>query len=193
VNQFNRRAPYRLLYVDDNPDDVLFFQEAVRMAEAPLILDCVSGPAAAMDYLDDLAQIVARQGYLEPALGLLDCHFHGVRSPNLVSWIREHPCFRSLPLVIFTGADSPEQVAKSYENGADYFLAKPSGRILSSLTLIVQALYEFIASYPPNCELLLKLAEYRPPEQKRRPRGQGAPVTPGFKASCHRWSDPPNP
>ena len=162
MRQSNRRAPQRLLYVDDNADDVLFFQEAARRAGVPLQIDCVSGPASATDYLDDLAQIIDRQEYAKPALALLDCHFPGAAGTNLIEWIRAHPQFSSLPIVVFTGSEAPDQVARCYGSGADYFLVKPTGNILSRLTLIVQALHAYVASNPTSVELLVHLPEYRP-------------------------------
>jgi two-component system response regulator len=147
--------------VDDNPDDVLFFQEAARMAAVPLIIECVSGPAAAIDYLDDLAQIIDHQDYRKPSLALLDYHFRAGGSSAVLEWVRAHSQFNTLPVVIFTGSDAPEQIALCYCGGADHFLVKPTIRILSRLATIVQALYEYVASNPTTCELLMQLPEYR--------------------------------
>jgi len=170
---------FRLLYVDDNPDDVLFFQEAVRMAGVPFILDCTSGPAAAIDYLDDMTKLAERPTYSNPALAVLDCTFVGDRGPNLLSWIRGTVTFRTLPVVILTGLDGPEQIAQCYQNGANYFLAKPAGRVLSRLSVIAQALHEYLASKPPCGDLLLRLPEYRPPREKP----VGITIDPRFRSA----------
>jgi two-component system response regulator len=150
-----------VLYVDDNPDDVLFLQEATRMAAAPLIIECASGPAAAIDYLDDIAQIADRQTYAMPSLALLDCHFQAGGRVGLIEWLRAAPRFNSLPIVIFSGSDAPDQIARCYSRGADHFLVKPTTQILLRLTIIVQALHEYVASNPRCCELLVQLPEYR--------------------------------
>ena len=153
---------YRLLYVDDNADDVLFFQEAARTAAPSLVVDCVSGPAAAVDYLDDFAEIAEHQPYTGPALVLLDYHFRNQGGPCLTAWIRAHPCYKALPIVIFTGADAPAQIVTCYRDGANHFVMKPAREIFARLAVIIHALYEYMASTPPNCELLEKLTEYRP-------------------------------
>ena len=164
--------------MDDNPDDVLFLQEATRMAGVPLSIHCTGGLTTAVDYLSKIAQVSDHQRYAGPDLALLDCNFRSNCGPNLIHWIRTHPSFKSLPIVVLVGSEAPVLISRCYEIGADHFLVKPRCQLLSRLSAIVHALHEYVASNPSCSELLLRLPEYRPGPPRATPTPSSAPVVP---------------
>jgi CheY-like chemotaxis protein len=149
-----------LLHVDDNADDLVLLQAAIRMAAIPFRLRQFATVAAAIVYLRGHESFADRDLCPLPIAVLLDHELSGFAGADALPEIRKLPGCSTLPFVIFSGSESPLAVRQSYEAGADHFITKTSD--LGRLELILKTLYG-CATSNPRCYLALRaLTEYQP-------------------------------
>jgi CheY-like chemotaxis protein len=108
--------------VDNNQGDI----ELVRLAceEAGVALELATARDG-IDGRDELARIAF--GESPPCrLLLLDLNMPRLDGRELLVWVRQHPAFRTLPIVILTSTDAPRDRDECLRLGADEFCVKPS-------------------------------------------------------------------
>ena len=149
-----------LLHVDDNADDLVLLQAAIRMAAIPFRLRQFATVAAASAYLKGDGSFADRDLCPLPIAVLLDHNLTGFTGADALPEIRKLPGCSTLPLIIFSGSESPLNVRQCYEAGADHFISKTSN--LERLQLILKTLYGCAASSPPCYLALRALTEYQP-------------------------------
>jgi CheY-like chemotaxis protein len=71
-------------------------------------------------------------------------------------WIRSHPATRMTPLAVYSASIIPEDIAKGYSDGANYFITKPSD--LTVLIDIFRAADKSLAADPRNDDALAKFS-----------------------------------
>lgn len=149
-----------LLYLDDNRDDIVLIEAAIRMAAIPFSLRTFATIRAATAYLNGEGSFADRTIHPFPQLALLDYQLRGVTVAEVLPALKKLPGCSNLPFVIFSGSESADRLKNSYQAGADHFLLKPSG--LHRLELIVKTLYDCATSIPPCYLALRALPEYQP-------------------------------
>lgn len=148
-----------LLHVDDDADDLVLLQAAIRMAAIPFRLRQFATIAAAIAYLKEDGSFADRDLCPLPIAVLLDHNLTGFTGADALSEIRKLPGCSTLPFIIFSGSESPLNVRQSYEAGADHFISKTSD--LGRLQHILKTLYG-CATSRPRCYLAFQaLAEYK--------------------------------
>ncbi len=141
-----------VVHLDDDPNDLLLFQQAVGHAETPLLVRPFLTPNKAIAYLK-----AARSSTLPPSLLLCDYDFGDVCAPNILPLIRTESFGASLPIVILSGSVGETAVADCYKAGANHFLRKPLS--LSRLQVIAATLYDCCCA--SDYGALAELEEYR--------------------------------
>ena len=132
-----------ILLADDDPEDRDLMQLAIGRANfARQRLRTVEDGNDLLDYLrhrgkyaDDVAQSPA------PVLLLLDLRMPKRDGFSALAEIRRDPTLRKLPVVVMTTSDSPDDVKRSYDLGANSFISKPT--TLASLVAAVQTLSDY--------------------------------------------------
>jgi CheY-like chemotaxis protein len=100
---------------------------------------------------------------LKPDLLLLDMMLPGLSGADLLMLLRARQEFRSLPIVAFTGSDSPEIIAEAEQLGATKVLSKGAyspGEIVARITEILAALPR---NFQSDAILLQSISEWTPP------------------------------
>ena len=146
-----------VLSVDDNPDDQFLVESACRNERVSFLLKATNGGTAAIRYLSGDGEFTNRKENPFPNLIFLDLKMPEMDGFQLLRWIRTNPATKMIPVALFSASLSPEDVAKSYAEGADYFIIKPS--TLTMLIEIIRATDEFLASDSKNCEALMRFSE----------------------------------
>jgi CheY-like chemotaxis protein len=119
-----------VLLVEDNEDDVFFLCRALRAAQLDVPVQVASDGQEAMDYLVGKGEFVDRTRFPLPALILLDLklpHVHGLQT---LSWVREQPEIKNVPVFILTSSSEGRDRTKAAELGARGFHVKPPNREL---------------------------------------------------------------
>src|SRR5580765_5647261 len=129
-----------ILQVEDDPNDVFFFQRSMKKAGVPNPTQVAEDGQQAIDYLKGAGKFADRDQFPLPGLILLDLKLPYVMGLDVLRWIREQP--NTAPVVIILTASAEEEdIATAYRLGANAFLTKPSEA--SKLQEIVRAIKDF--------------------------------------------------
>ena len=115
-----------LLYVEDEENDVLLMRMAFAKEGIDPDLHIVEDGQAALDYLSGTGPYAERSRFPLPAAVLLDLNLPEIPGFDVLSWIRGHPDYRELPVVVFSSSTREEDKARARKLGASEFLAKPN-------------------------------------------------------------------
>jgi two-component system, chemotaxis family, response regulator Rcp1 len=110
-----------LLYVEDNPSDILLLKSALR------IIDFSPRFHVATDGMFALEWLAARKcsGEPLPRLILLDLNLPRKNGYEVLDALKSDTSFREIPVIIFTGSANPEDKIRSLESQADDYWSKP--------------------------------------------------------------------
>ena len=117
--------PKIILLVEDNPSDVGLTQRALAKSRIANELLVAEDGEEALDYLFASGKHTGRDESNIPALVLLDLKLPGVDGLEVLRQIRADPRTSRLPVVILTTSKEEQDVAQSYDLGANSYIRKP--------------------------------------------------------------------
>jgi CheY-like chemotaxis protein len=119
-----RRGSDPILVVEDNPEDFLALQRALRKHAVPNpVVHCENGEQA-LEYLQGYGQHPAWPAAL-PVLVLLDLNMPGLDGRDVLAALQLDAALHPIPVVVFTTSDNARDVADCYRLGANSYLTKP--------------------------------------------------------------------
>lgn len=113
-----------LLLVEDNEDDVFFFQVAMKKAGMTQPLHVARNGQEALSFFQhmiDSPQEASRVGVV-----LLDLKMPYMSGLEVLAWISRHPLLGFVPVVVLTSSEQESDIETAYRLGASAFLVKPS-------------------------------------------------------------------
>lgn len=113
-----------ILIAEDDPDHQLLVRAALRQARLANEVEFVNDGQEALDYLRKEGEY-ADNSQPPPDLILLDLNMPRKSGIDVLSEIKVNPRFRSIPVVILTTSDAPDDIATTYDLGANSFITKP--------------------------------------------------------------------
>jgi len=128
----------RLLQIEDNRADVTLVREALKEIEAPVEIRVIEDGQAALDFL---VQCEPETSLPCPDIIFLDLNLPCKHGDEVLTELKQHPRFKGIPVVVFTGTDEPREVYHCYELGANAFLRKPMD--MEEYFSVVQTCVEF--------------------------------------------------
>jgi CheY-like chemotaxis protein len=116
-----QRQPYlfSILLADDDPDDCIFFKEAVEALQFTTSIIMVNDGEQLMQFL------IKNNSPLPDAL-FLDLNMPRKNGFECLAEIKQTPLLQLLPVVIFSTSLEQDVVNQLYNNGAQYFIRKPA-------------------------------------------------------------------
>jgi CheY-like chemotaxis protein len=129
-----------ILHVEDEENDLFLFQHAMMKLGPGLAIQAATDGQKAIDYLGSQGSFTNRDEFPLPSLVLLDLKLPFIPGLEVLKWIRQKAAL-SIPVVILSSSESDNDVAASYELGANAYLVKPSDT--SQLTEIAKAIKDF--------------------------------------------------
>jgi len=145
-----------LLFVDDDPNDRTLVEMGCAMARVSFLLKTVASGVEAIRYLNGEGEFADRAEHPLPDLIFLDLKMPEMDGFQVSRWIRSHPATRMTPLAVYSASIIPEDIAKGYADGANYFISKPSD--LTVLIDILRAADKSLAAEPRNDDALAKFS-----------------------------------
>src|ERR1051325_2600435 len=94
-----------ILHVEDDPNDALLFQHACRKAGVTFSLQAVNDGDEAIAYLRGQQDFSDGKNHPVPQLVRLDLKMPRASVFDLLSWLREEPHFRKLPVIVLTSSN----------------------------------------------------------------------------------------
>ena len=133
-----------ILYVEDDSNDVLFFEHAVKKTGLSQPVQVACDGKDAMDYLKGTAAFANREKFPLPCLVLLDLKSQRVTGLEVLKWIRQES---GLPLVVvvLTASGHNADVTAAYRLGANAYLIKPTDA--REFERMIKALIDFWLIY----------------------------------------------
>jgi CheY-like chemotaxis protein len=131
-----------ILLVDDSENDVLLMRRAFQGASASNSVQLARNGEEAVDYLKGEGRYGDRQLYPVPAVVLLDLKMPRKDGFEVLSWVRQQPVLKRLPIFILTASCRPEDIERAFDLGANAYLVKPS--TLEGLVEMVKCLNSWL-------------------------------------------------
>ena len=130
-----------ILLVDDSPIDLVFFGRAARRTLVNIRLQTLNGGRQAIDYLEAKGEYNDRSRHPWPDLIVLDLKMPGVNGFDFLAWRKASALFSSIPVIIFTGSNEPDDVKRIFELGANKHIVKPTD--LEDWEIVIQEIWDF--------------------------------------------------
>jgi CheY-like chemotaxis protein len=127
-----------ILLVDDDSTDVFLLRRAFQRAGMANRLEVVTDGEQAMAYLAGQGVYADRERHPVPSLVLLDIKLPRKSGLEVLTWLRQQPRLRSLPVVMLTSSAQAADIGLAYDAGATVYHVKPSG--LDELVELVRTL-----------------------------------------------------
>ncbi len=127
-----------ILLVEDNPGDVVLTREALKTAKIENHLHVVGDGEEALQFLS------RTDGFADaprPDLVLLDLNLPKLSGPQVLSSIKSDADLRSIPVIVLSTSDNPDDVSRSYHLYANCYVCKPDE--LSNFRDLVRKIDDF--------------------------------------------------
>ena len=118
--------PEVIFYVEDEETDVMLLQHVLTKAGFQNPLQTAKDGKVAKDYLAGNGPFADRRKYPMPSLVLLDLNLPYWSGIEVLEWMRQQPQLRSMPVVVFTSSNRPDDIARAYDAGANAYVVKPN-------------------------------------------------------------------
>jgi CheY-like chemotaxis protein len=130
-----------ILQAEDDENDVIFLKYVFKEAGIPNPLFSVADGQEVVDYLNATGAFGDRVAFPIPTLIFLDLKMPRMDGLDTLRWIRTHPVFRTLTVIMFTASASQQDINRAYELGANSFIIKPSGT--DELTTLFKSIHAY--------------------------------------------------
>jgi two-component system, response regulator len=138
-----------ILLVEDNASDVELTRRALNRSHVANALVVAEDGQEALDYLLAIGAHSGRDVADLPALVLLDLKLPKVDGHEVLRQIRANEATRRVPVVVLTSSKEEQDLAMSYDNGANSYIRKPIDFARFAEAIQQLGLYWLILNEPP--------------------------------------------
>jgi chemotaxis family two-component system response regulator Rcp1 len=129
------RSGFDVLLVDDNPADTDLTAEVLERHGCQGHIHTVHDGVEAMAFLRGEGKYA---GEPVPQLVMLDLNMPRKDGRAVLAEVKRDPALKKIPIIVFTTSQSPKDISRSYELGANCYVNKPG-----NLPEFVAAVTEF--------------------------------------------------
>jgi CheY-like chemotaxis protein len=120
------RGPFTILMADDDADDCLLAQEALRESGQPHDLRIVRDGQQLLEYLRRQGEYQTESPPPWPDLILLDLKMPRKDGREALAELKADRRLRSIPIVVFTTSTARDDIGYCYRMGVNTYLTKPA-------------------------------------------------------------------
>jgi CheY-like chemotaxis protein len=106
----------RIMLIDDDPDDQLFFRDAILLMHPDLVCQLASSCQEAFMQLEKPPL---------PAFIFMDLNIPVMNGFDCLLYLKNHELYRKIPIIIFTTSKNLQDISRTRLLGASYFMTKP--------------------------------------------------------------------
>lgn len=117
--------PIRIHMCDDDPDDQLLVNDALEEARLGNPIDFSNNGKELLEYLNREGKFSHLVDEPLPGLILLDLNMPIMDGREVLSKIKQHDKFRSIPIIVLTTSKAEADIARTYDMGVNSFIMKP--------------------------------------------------------------------
>lgn len=138
-----------LVMVDDDEDDCILVNEALKAACSGCTFRCVGDGEEMLEYLHRSGRYKDAQSCPVPDLILLDLNMPRMSGREVLKKLKTDPRFRAIPVIILTTSRELDDVKACYDMGANSYITKqPSfDEVVSSIKTLMEYWIE-VATLP---------------------------------------------
>ena len=114
-----------ILLVEDKRDDEFLLKRALTRARILNPIQVVRDGEEAMAYFQGQADYANRLLFPIPIFMMLDLITPRISGFEVLEWLKDHPQFKSLPVVVLSGVAEVSSMKRAYCLGAQTYLVKP--------------------------------------------------------------------
>jgi CheY-like chemotaxis protein len=138
-----------ILLVEDNPSDIGLTKRALAKGHILNELVVAEDGQEALDYLFGTGAYAGRDSATLPTLILLDLKLPKVEGLEVLVRIRSDSRTKRLPVVILTSSQEEQDIATSYDLGANSYIRKPVDFLQFAEAIKNLGLYWLVLNEPP--------------------------------------------
>ncbi len=116
------KIPITILLVDDDEDDRIFFEEAIKALSVNTLLTHSEDGMQMMNYLFNLENNSKEL----PDIIFLDLNMPGRGGLHYLDEIKKHPTLKSISIAIYSTSSSEKDIEESFIKGANIYIHKPN-------------------------------------------------------------------
>ncbi|HEX5692724.1 MAG TPA: response regulator [Roseiflexaceae bacterium] len=114
-----------ILLVEDSNDDVILVRRALSKAQVSNPIQVVGDGEAAIEYLQGRPPFNDRVQYPFPSLMLLDLKLPRSSGFEVLTWVRNQPRIKYLPVIALTASRNDDDITRAYDLCINSYLVKP--------------------------------------------------------------------
>lgn len=141
-----------LLVAEDNADDALLLERALRRAGSGFRMVRVANGDECIAYVQGAGEYQDRAEYPEPKVVLLDLKMPRKDGFAVLEWRQGTLTSATLPVIVFSSSELREDIRRAYLLGANSYVVKPTAP--DRLEPMVKALHDwwvqFNATFPTS-------------------------------------------
>src|SRR5437588_10229871 len=144
-------SPIVILMADDDEDDILLAQKALKKGRLLNTLYSVQDGEELLDYLLHRGAYTDVTTAPRPGIILLDLNMPKKDGREALKEIKSHQELKDIPIVVFTTSKAEEDIYRSYKLGVNSFITKPVTfeRLIEVMQMIGKYWFE-IVTLPPE-------------------------------------------
>ena len=116
---------FTVLLVEDDLNDIFLVKRAFKMAQLENPLQVVTDGEEATHYLSGRGKYADRDAHPLPQLIVMDIKMPRMTGFDVLEWIKSDGALRRIPVVIVSSSNSPQDIDRAYELGANAYMVKP--------------------------------------------------------------------
>lgn len=144
--------PVQILMADDDADDRLLAEKALKAAHLDNSLNFVEDGEELMDYLLHRGKYTDASEYPTPGLILLDLNMPRKDGREALKEIKAHPLLHRIPVVVMTTSTGEQDILRSYDLGVNSYITKPVTfqGLVEAMQVMKQYWFQLV-KLPCNC------------------------------------------
>lgn len=111
-----------ILMIDDDAGDTLMAKEAIEQSDLQTKLHITHDGIEAMAFLTNDGKYADAP---RPDLILLDLNMPRMDGHEVLTWLKNQPSLKNIPVIILTTSDASQDVEECYNKQANCFITKP--------------------------------------------------------------------
>ncbi|MEB3827647.1 response regulator [Phormidium sp. CCY1219] len=137
-----------ILLVEDDLGDIDLIEESFVESQLQVNINVVRDGVEAIAYLNQEPKYA---NAIRPDLILLDLNLPRKNGQEVLADLKTDPNLKSIPVVIMSNSDAEEDIARSYDLGANCYVKKPI-RLKDFITIVrsIESFWFTIVKLPPR-------------------------------------------
>jgi CheY-like chemotaxis protein len=123
---------FKIFIIDDDEDFSLLFSNEVRKIDPQTVVLSAENGYRALHLLKFMLPEVPDMIFVDVRMPIMDGH-------EIVREIRQKKEFSTIPIIMYTASEDPEEEHKALESGATYYYQKPvtTGKVHDMLRAVI--------------------------------------------------------